>query len=275
MNRIMQEVAKKMEKIDLMAEKQKQIEEKLNNVEAKIDGNCRHTERVSKQDKSDGLEKQDLDNKAEKTYIEDKQNNIPMDNQFNTDNIERGNTHNRTKGRIILEGGSRMKNVQRNITKIHDKMVYVTAKSGSTLNGVSYRLRKNLSEGDKDSVVVIQSGANDLYKGDSVRTVCDNVIKILAFLKGKVKAVIVTSMIPTENTGRIHNPQFCSKVKRLNFELLSTVKSNGGYYLDLIDSFQNGNGTLKEHLYKEDLLHLNEQGNILFCNILRNWVEIF
>ena len=186
-----------------------------------------------------------------------------------------GDKQNRKKGRILLEGESRMENLRSYLTKIDEKTVYVNARRGSTLNGVLNRLKNNLSDGDKDSVIVIQGGVNDIYRGDSVRTVCDNIIKILGYLKGKVKGVIVTSIIPTENSGRNNDPEFPAKMRQLNYEILGTVKRNGGYYLDLIDTFQNRNGELNRIYYEQDLLHLNEQGNRLLSSILKEWVTSF
>ena len=179
-----------------------------------------------------------------------------------------------TKGRIILEGGSRMRNVKTKITKIEDKEVWVYAKGGSNLKDISKRLEYNLSDGDKDSIVVIQGGVNDLYNGDSVKTVCKNMADILLYLRGKVRAVIVSSVIPTLNMGRKHDPMFLYKLRKLNYELLNTVKENGGHYLDLIDSFQK-DGCLKREFYRADQLHLNEKGNKLFINILNEWISSF
>ena len=167
-----------------------------------------------------------------------------------------------------------MKNVKNKISKIEDKDVWVYAKGGSNLKGVLDRLKNNLSEGDKDSIVVIQGGVNDLYKGDSVGTVRDNMAELIKYLKGRVRAIIVSSIIPTTNSGRRHDPMFFSKLRRLNYELLNTVKENGGHYLDLIDSFET-NGCLMKELYRADQLHLNEKGNVLFSSILKNWISNF
>ena len=180
----------------------------------------------------------------------------------------------RANGRIILEGGSRMKNVKNKMSKIEDKDVWVYAKGGSNLKGVLDRLKSNLSEGDKDSVVVIQGGVNDLYQGDSVGTVCDNMAELIKYLKGRVRAVIVSSIIPTTNPGRKHDPKFHYNLRRLNYELLNTVKENGGHYLDLIDSFETS-GCLINKFYRADQLHLNDKGNELFSSILKNWISNF
>ena len=96
----------------------------------------------------------------------------------------------------------------------------------------------------------------------------------LLYLQGKVRAVIVSSVIPTLNTGRKYDPTFLYKLRKLNYELLNTVKSNGGYYLDLLDSFQK-DGELKWEFYKTDQLHLNEEGNKLYSNILNEWISSF
>ena len=243
-----------------------QVENRMRDLRDKLDGNNTQLGELREND--------DRELKKDKNRIPTNEPSTELNMETITENKVNDQNNKRTNGRIILEGGSRMKNVKNKINKIEDKEVWVYAQSGSKLEGVLNRLKNNLSEGDKDSVVVIQGGVNDLYKGDSVKTVCKNMADILLYLQGKVRAVIVSSVIPTLNTGRKYDPTFLYKLRKLNYELLNTVKSNGGYYLDLLDSFQK-DGELKWEFYKADQLHLNEEGNKLYSNILNEWISSF
>ena len=72
-----------------------------------------------------------------------------------------------------------------------------TTEGGSNLNNVFRKLQRNLRASDRDSIVVIQGGINDIYHGHSVEEILFSMGRTLRYLQGRVKHVIISSTIPT------------------------------------------------------------------------------
>ncbi len=131
--------------------------------------------------------------------------------------------------------------------------------SSDTSYGVLNRIEM-LSQ-NKNSIVFLMIGVNDLGINESFENIKNNVTSIIDYLKSKGLYIVIQSVLLTDGRKRDNHNIFL-----LNQELIKLSKQSGVTYLDL-NPFMVKNGKLNPE-FTYDGLHLNATGYNAWAHVI-------
>ena len=131
--------------------------------------------------------------------------------------------------------------------------------SGDTSYGVLNRL--NVLSENKNSIVFLMIGVNDLGINEPINNIRSNIEDIISYLKSKGVFVVIQSVLITDGRKRDNY-----KIFLLNQELKKLSKQSGITYLDL-NPFMMKNGKLNPE-FTYDGLHLNASGYQAWAHVI-------
>ena len=138
--------------------------------------------------------------------------------------------------------------------------------SGDHIDGLLERLETSVIK-LKPTRLLVLIGINDIGAGDSDSLILKNYKMLMDTLADKLSytTIYIQSILPTST--RWEN---CPKEKiiRLNKKIKALAKAHGFIWINLYDSFVDKQGYLQKSL-TVDGLHLNQQGYLVWCEILK------
>jgi lysophospholipase L1-like esterase len=130
------------------------------------------------------------------------------------------------------------------------------------------------------SMLFISIGINDIAKDIPAEVTAANILELVKKLKEsspKTK-ILIHSILPTNASNRQNKYEVIShynkndKVVELNRIVEQNSQENDFIFIDLHSSFKDTNGDLNLELADKDGLHLNDNGYILWSDILKRKV---
>ena len=145
---------------------------------------------------------------------------------------------------------------------------------GDNTDGALARLDKVIEA--QPSKFFFLSGVNDISQGYNNDYICKNMKEIIHRIKkGSPQTVIYfQSLLPVNNSferyKKLINKE--KQIEKLNKQIEKLCKSEGIHYINLYTSFL-AKKRLLNPIYTTDGLHLNEDGYIIWIDLIREFVE--
>lgn len=142
---------------------------------------------------------------------------------------------------------------------------------GSNIGACEYYL-DFLFENANPSLIVFYCGDNDCIDGFVVETVVKDFISFFKKVREKYANTSFTFVSIKPSPSKAHLLGQIQEVNlRIKSYLLDQYNTN---YLDVHTEMLNSKGTVRDELYVEDKLHLNEEGYALWTQLFRKYFEL-
>ncbi|MBN2172916.1 MAG: hypothetical protein JW731_02210 [Bacteroidales bacterium] len=143
--------------------------------------------------------------------------------------------------------------------------------SGDMTDHVLYRMEEILLA--KPTKLFLMIGINDIYQGVDADTVLLNIQKIIQQIASNSPQteIFVQSILPVNETKLLAYDRLNTLIYSVNEQIQKHCKRSGFTFIDLYPDFLNQTGQLNADL-TYDGVHLNENGYILWAELVRNFI---